>query len=131
MSSSAAVLVDDVWKTFGKPPKAVQALRGISLEVPTAQVLGLLGPNGSGKTTAVRVLTTLIQPDRGRAEIEGIDVVRSPGEVRKVIGLAGQFAAVDENLDGPGKRRDGRAGSTTWAPSRPGGGPGRCSSGCA
>jgi ABC-2 type transport system ATP-binding protein len=94
------VLVDDVWKAFGKPPKAVQALCGISLEVPHGQVLGLLGPNGSGKTTAVRVLTTLIQPDKGRAEIEGIDVVRSPGEVRKLIGLAGQFAAVDENLTG-------------------------------
>jgi ABC-2 type transport system ATP-binding protein len=94
------VLVDDVWKAFGKPPKHVQALRGISLEVPHGQVLGLLGPNGSGKTTAVRVLTTLIQPDKGRAEIEGIDVVRSPGQVRKVIGLAGQFAAVDENLTG-------------------------------
>ncbi len=100
MSSSTAVLVDDVWKAFGKPPKQVQALRGISLEVPRGQVLGLLGPNGSGKTTAVRVLTTLIPPDRGRAEIEGIDVVRSPAEVRKVIGLAGQFAAVDENLTG-------------------------------
>ncbi len=79
MSSSPAVLVDDVWKAFGKAPKAVQALRGISLEVPRGKVLGLLGPNGSGKTTAVRVLTTLIQPDKGRAEIEGIDVVRSPG----------------------------------------------------
>jgi ABC-2 type transport system ATP-binding protein len=100
VSSSTAVLVDDVWKAFGKAPKAVQALRGISLEVPRGQVLGLLGPNGSGKTTAVRVLTTLIQPDKGRAEIEGIDVVRSPAEVRKVIGLAGQFAAVDENLTG-------------------------------
>jgi ABC-2 type transport system ATP-binding protein len=100
VSGSTAVLVDDLWKAFGKPPKAVQALCGISLEVPRGQVLGLLGPNGSGKTTAVRVLTTLIQPDRGRAEIEGIDVVRSPGEVRKVIGLAGQFAAVDENLTG-------------------------------
>ncbi len=100
MNSSTAVLVDDVWKAFGKPPKAVQALRGISLEVARGEVLGLLGPNGSGKTTAVRVLTTLIQPDRGRAEIEGIDVVRSPAEVRKVIGLAGQFAAVDENLTG-------------------------------
>jgi ABC-2 type transport system ATP-binding protein len=94
------VLVDDVWKTFGKPPKAVEALRGISLEVQRGQVLGVLGPNGAGKTTAVRVLTTLIKPDRGRAEVEGIDVVRRPAEVRKVIGLAGQFAAVDENLTG-------------------------------
>jgi ABC-2 type transport system ATP-binding protein len=100
VSSSTAVLVDDLWKTFGKPPKTVQALRGISLEVERGTVLGLLGPNGSGKTTAVRVLTTLIQPDRGRAEVEGIDVLKSPGEVRKVIGLAGQFAAVDDNLTG-------------------------------
>jgi ABC-2 type transport system ATP-binding protein len=68
--------------------------------VPRGQVLGLLGPNGSGKTTAVRILTTLIAPDCGHAEIEGIDVVRSPAEVRKVIGLAGQFAAVDDNLTG-------------------------------
>ena len=100
MSSSTAVLVDDLWKTFGKPPKAVQALRGISFEVERGTVLGLLGPNGSGKTTAVRVLTTLLQPDKGRAEVEGIDVLHSPTEVRKVIGLAGQFAAVDDNLTG-------------------------------
>ncbi len=100
MSSSTAVLVEDLWKTFGKPPNTVQALRGISLEVPRGTVLGLLGPNGSGKTTAVRVLTTLITPDRGRAEVEGIDVLKSPEAVRKVIGLAGQFAAVDDNLTG-------------------------------
>jgi ABC-2 type transport system ATP-binding protein len=97
---SKAVLVEDVWKTFGKPPKAVEALRGISLEVPRGEVLGVLGPNGAGKTTAVRVLTTLIRPDRGRAEVDGIDVVKDPAAVRKVIGLAGQFAAVDENLTG-------------------------------
>jgi ABC-2 type transport system ATP-binding protein len=95
-----ALLVEDAWKTFGKPPKAVEALRGISLEVPRGEVLGVLGPNGSGKTTAVRVLTTLIRPDRGRAEVDGIDVVKDPAAVRRVIGLAGQFAAVDENLTG-------------------------------
>ncbi len=100
VSSSPSVLVEDVWKTFGKPPKHIEALRGISLEVPRGQVLGVLGPNGAGKTTAVRVLTTLIQPDRGRAEVEGIDVVKNPAAVRKVVGLAGQFAAVDENLTG-------------------------------
>jgi ABC-2 type transport system ATP-binding protein len=100
VSGSIAVRVDDIWKTFGKPPKAVQALRGVSLEVPRGEVLGVLGPNGAGKTTAVRVLTTLITPDRGRAEVEGLDVVRQAAEVRKVIGLAGQFAAVDENLTG-------------------------------
>ncbi len=100
MTSSAAVLVDDIYKSFGKPPKAVKALCGVSLEVQRGQVLGVLGPNGAGKTTAVRVLTTLIKPDRGRAEVEGLDVVRQASEVRKVIGLAGQFAAVDENLTG-------------------------------
>jgi ABC-2 type transport system ATP-binding protein len=100
VSGPTAVLVEDVWKTFGKPPKAVEALRGISLEVPRGEVLGVLGPNGAGKTTAVRVLTTLIRPDRGRAEVDGIDVVKNPAAVRRVIGLAGQFAAVDENLTG-------------------------------
>ena len=61
---------------------------------------GLLGPNGAGKTTAVRILTTLIRPDGGTARVAGIDVVKQPGEVRKRIGLAGQYAAVDENLTG-------------------------------
>jgi ABC-2 type transport system ATP-binding protein len=98
--SATAVLLEDVWKTFGKAPHRVEALRGLSLEVERGTVLGVLGPNGAGKTTAVRVLTTLIRPDRGRAEVEGLDVVRSPEAVRRRIGLAGQFAAVDENLTG-------------------------------
>jgi ABC-2 type transport system ATP-binding protein len=81
-------------KSFGD----VRALGGVSLEVPTGTVLGLLGPNGSGKTTTVRILTTLLQPDAGRAEVLGRDVTDAPMETRASIGLAGQYAAVDENL---------------------------------
>ena len=89
-----AILAEDIAKRFG----AVEALKGVSLQVPTGTVLGLLGPNGAGKTTAVRILTTLLRPDRGRATVLGADVVASPGRVRAMIGLAGQNAAVDENL---------------------------------
>ena len=78
----------------------VRALDGLSLEVEEGTVLGLLGPNGAGKTTTVRVLTTLITPDSGRAEVAGIDVIKNPNDVRKVIGLSGQYAAVDETLTG-------------------------------
>ena len=91
-----AIVVEDLAKRYGD----VVALDGISLQVPTGTVFGLLGPNGAGKTTAVRVLTTLIHPDRGRASVLGHDVVRDAGAVRRSIGLAGQFAAVDENLTG-------------------------------
>ena len=91
-----AIVVEDLAKSFG----SVVALDGISLQVPAGSVLGLLGPNGAGKTTAVRVLTTLIQPDRGRASVLGHDVVEEAGAVRRSIGLAGQFAAVDGNLTG-------------------------------
>jgi ABC-2 type transport system ATP-binding protein len=80
--------------------KEVRALDDLSLEVEEGTVLGLLGPNGAGKTTTVRVLTTLITPDSGRAEVAGIDVIKNPNEVRKVIGLSGQYAAVDETLTG-------------------------------
>jgi ABC-2 type transport system ATP-binding protein len=72
----------------------------VSLEVQPGTVLGLLGPNGAGKTTAVNVLTTLLRPDSGQAEVAGVDVLRQPQRVRRLIGLAGQFAAVDENLTG-------------------------------
>jgi ABC-2 type transport system ATP-binding protein len=78
----------------------VAALDGLDLTVPEGTVLGLLGPNGAGKTTAVRVLTTLLSADAGTARVAGIDVRSNPEEVRKVIGLSGQYAAVDEHLTG-------------------------------
>jgi ABC-2 type transport system ATP-binding protein len=80
--------------------KGVTALDGVDLTVPTGSVLGLLGPNGAGKTTIVRILTTLLQPDAGSAQVAGVDVLRRPREVRKRIGLSGQYAAVDEYLTG-------------------------------
>jgi ABC-2 type transport system ATP-binding protein len=83
-------------KAFG----GEQALDGLSLAVPAGSVLGLLGPNGSGKTTTVSILATLLRPDAGRAIVGGLDVVTQAARVRQVIGLAGQFAAVDPNLTG-------------------------------
>ncbi|MFI7272374.1 ATP-binding cassette domain-containing protein [Streptomyces sp. NPDC049879] len=93
---AGAIHAEGLVKTFGD----VRALDGVDLDVPEGTVFGLLGPNGAGKTTAVRVLTTLIRPDSGRAEIAGIDVLTRPDEVRRSIGLSGQFAAVDEYLTG-------------------------------
>jgi ABC-2 type transport system ATP-binding protein len=78
----------------------VVALDGLDLIVPEGTVLGLLGPNGAGKTTAVSILTTLLRPDSGTATVGGADVIAAPGEVRKRIGLSGQYAAVDEHLTG-------------------------------
>jgi ABC-2 type transport system ATP-binding protein len=80
--------------------KQVKALDGLDLSVPEGTILGLLGPNGAGKTTAVSILTTLLHPDAGRAIVAGKDVVAEADEVRKLIGLSGQYAAVDENLTG-------------------------------
>ena len=91
-----AIYAEGLVKTFGK----VRALDGVDLDVPEGTVLGLLGPNGAGKTTAVRVLTTLLKPDSGRAVVAGLDVLRQSNEVRRSIGLSGQFAAVDEYLTG-------------------------------
>jgi ABC-2 type transport system ATP-binding protein len=85
---------------LGKRFGDVVALDGLDLTVPEATVLGLLGPNGAGKTTAVSILTTLLQPDAGTATVAGHDVCREPEEVRKRIGLSGQYAAVDEHLTG-------------------------------
>jgi ABC-2 type transport system ATP-binding protein len=94
--SESAIRVEGLIKRFGD----VTALGGIDFDVPTGTVFGLLGPNGAGKTTAVRVLSTVIPPDGGRAEVLGHDVVRGADTVRQLIGLAGQFAAVDPNLTG-------------------------------
>ncbi len=78
----------------------VRALDGVSLRVPVGQVFGLLGPNGSGKTTMVRILSTILRPSEGSARVNGFDVVHQSGDVRRSIGLAGQYATVDENLTG-------------------------------
>jgi daunorubicin resistance ABC transporter ATP-binding subunit len=83
-------------KAFGRVP----ALNGLSLDVPAGTVLGLLGPNGSGKTTTVSILSTALRPDSGYAIVNGLDVVRQAADVRRVIGFAGQYAAVDSNLTG-------------------------------
>jgi ABC-2 type transport system ATP-binding protein len=79
---------------------SIEALRGVDLGVAAGTVFGLLGPNGAGKTTAVRILTTLLKPDEGSAHVAGLDVVNEAGELRGRIGVAGQYAAVDENLTG-------------------------------
>jgi oleandomycin transport system ATP-binding protein len=94
--SNAAIEAEGLVRTFGK----VRALDGIDMVAGEGTVFGLLGPNGAGKTTAIRVLSTLILPDSGRASVGGYDVVRHPGEVRRLIGLTGQYAAVDELLSG-------------------------------
>src|SRR5579885_2685489 len=91
-----AILAEGLQKRYGE----TQALRGLDLAVEEGTVLGLLGPNGAGKTTAVRIFTTLLRPDAGRAEVAGFDVVRQADQLRSQIGLAGQYAAVDENLTG-------------------------------
>ncbi len=94
--SGAIVAVRGLVKTYGE----VTALDGVSLDVAPGSVYGLLGPNGAGKTTLIRVLATLLKPDRGTATIAGVDVVADPPAARSRIGLAGQFAAVDEYLTG-------------------------------
>jgi ABC-2 type transport system ATP-binding protein len=93
-----AVEAHDLVKVF--PRGNVRALDGVSLEVEAGTVLGLLGPNGAGKTTVVRILSTILGPDAGHASVLGHDVVAQPDAVRRIIGLAGQYAAVDENLTG-------------------------------
>jgi oleandomycin transport system ATP-binding protein len=90
------IRVEGLAKQFG----STRALDGVDLEVAAGTVLGLLGPNGAGKTTAVRILATLLAPTGGHAAVGGYDVVRQPQQVRQLIGLAGQYAAVDEYLSG-------------------------------
>jgi len=96
MSHTPAILAEGLHKHYGK----THALAGLDLIAEEGSVLGLLGPNGAGKTTAVRILTTLLRPDAGRAEVAGLDVVKHADALRARIGLAGQYAAVDENLTG-------------------------------
>ena len=91
-----AIVVEGLEKSYG----SVRALCGVDFAAPTGSILGLLGPNGAGKTTAVRILATLLEPDAGTARVVGLDVVKQAAELRAQIGLAGQYAAVDENLTG-------------------------------
>ena len=93
-----SVIAENLVKTYQNGE--VRALDGLSLEIEEGTVLSVLGPNGSGKTTTVRVLATLLKPDSGRAMVGGIDVVKNPKAVREIIGLSGQYAAVDETLTG-------------------------------
>jgi len=93
---SHAIQAEGLVKHFGD----TKALDGVDLEVPFGQVVGVLGPNGAGKTTAVRILATLMKPDAGRATVGGYDVVADPVRVRSLIGLTGQYASVDEDLNG-------------------------------
>jgi ABC-2 type transport system ATP-binding protein len=94
--SDDAIVVEGLEKSYG----SVRALCGVDFSARTGSVLGLLGPNGAGKTTAVRILATLLEPDGGHARVAGFDVVREAAKLRAHIGLAGQYAAVDENLTG-------------------------------
>ncbi|MDF9812809.1 ATP-binding cassette domain-containing protein [Streptomyces sp. SPB162] len=94
--AGAAVEVRGLVKHYGE----TKALDGVDLEVRQGTVLGVLGPNGAGKTTLVRVLSTLIQPDAGSARVAGYDVLKQPRQLRRVIGLTGQYASVDEKLSG-------------------------------
>ena len=94
--TTSAIEAEGLVRTFGE----VRALDGIDMVAREGTVFGLLGPNGAGKTTAIRVLSTLLRPDAGRAVVGGYDVVREPAKVRSLIGLTGQFAAVDELLSG-------------------------------
>jgi len=87
-------------KTYQASKKTVRALDDLSLSVPKATVQALLGPNGAGKTTAVKVLTTLTTPNSGEAHIDGVDVLAHPEKIRRMIGVSGQYAAVDQNLTG-------------------------------
>ncbi|GAA3556555.1 daunorubicin resistance protein DrrA family ABC transporter ATP-binding protein [Amycolatopsis ultiminotia] len=93
---SHAIRAEGLVKRFGE----TKALDGVDLEVPFGHVVGVLGPNGAGKTTAVRILATLLKPDAGHATVGGYDVVRDPVRVRGMIGLTGQYASVDEDLNG-------------------------------
>ena len=93
-----SVIAEDLVKTYRNG--SVRALDHLSLDVEEGTVLSVLGPNGAGKTTSVRILATLLRPDSGRAMVGGIDVIKHPEKVREVIGLSGQYAAVDEILTG-------------------------------
>ena len=95
-----AIVAEGLVKVYRTRKHEVRALDGVDLVVEEGTVLGLLGPNGAGKTTTVRILATLLRPDAGRATVAGFDVRTQADAIRRVIGLSGQYAAVDENLTG-------------------------------
>src|SRR4030095_15901990 len=94
------ITAEGLVKIYKSRKTVVRALDGVDLAVKEGTVLGLLGPNGAGKTTTVRILATLLKPDAGRATVAGFDVATQAQELRRVIGLSGQYAAVDETLTG-------------------------------
>jgi ABC-2 type transport system ATP-binding protein len=96
MSNNPAILAEGLHKSYGE----THALNGLDLTVEKGTVMGILGPNSSGKTTTVRILTTLLLPDSGHAEVAGLDVIKYASKVRTLLGLAGQYAAIDEILTG-------------------------------
>ncbi|HYJ70452.1 MAG TPA: ATP-binding cassette domain-containing protein [Nocardioidaceae bacterium] len=96
----SAIEIAGLGKTFGSGKQSVHALDHLDLSVPESTVTALLGPNGAGKTTTVRILATLLQPDQGSARVLDHDVAQEPDTVRRLIGLSGQFSAIDENLTG-------------------------------
>ena len=124
MGETPAIEAEGLVKNYG----TTKALAGFDLAVPAGTIYGLLGPNGAGKTTAVRVFATLLRPDGGRAQVLGHDVVTEAADVRRQIGLTGQYAALDEYLTGRANLvMIGRlAGSP---PARPAAAPMRCSNG--
>src|SRR5436190_1765347 len=95
-----AITAEGLVKVYKTRKNEVRALDGLDLVVEEGTVLGLLGPNGAGKTTAVRILSTLLRPDAGHATVAGFDIIRQAEQLRRAIGLSGQYAAVDENLTG-------------------------------
>lgn len=125
MVASTMIEVEGIEKSF----QSTKALAGVSLKVERATVMGLLGPNGAGKTTLVRILSTLLKPDQGRATVAGYDVVRDAVALRSVIGLAGQYAAVDELLTGREKIWNWWDGFIIWDAVNAGIGPSKSSSG--
>ncbi|MEP6693906.1 MAG: ATP-binding cassette domain-containing protein [Chloroflexota bacterium] len=111
-----AIVAEGLVKVYRSRKSEVRALDGLDLTVAEGSVLGMLGPNGAGKTTAVRVFTTLLRPDSGHATVGGFDVVRQAQEIRHIMGLSGQYAAVDENLTGrENLQLFGRLYQLTWA----------------
>jgi ABC-2 type transport system ATP-binding protein len=96
----SAIDVAGLVKTFGSGKQSVRALDNLDLSVAESTVMALLGPNGAGKTTTVRILATLLKPDQGTASVLGHDVAQADETVRRLVGLSGQFSAIDENLTG-------------------------------